>query len=143
MVYLLLIAFGFALALSRIFRRVVFHPFSTLFHAVKDFIIYCKHSGWNNCPVGALDIYCGYFGSGKTLSLVHKVVGLYNQYNNKKVWCNRRKKFVTQKVVVLSNVDLAIPYVRWSRHPSRIPLSMMKTTPLPSRSWPWTNCRCR
>ena len=112
MVYLLLIAFGFALALSRIFRRVVFHPFSTLFHAVKDFITYCKHRGWNNCLVGALDIYCGYFGSGKTLSLVHKVVGLYNQYNDKKVWCNRRKKFVTQKVVVLSNVDLAIPYVK-------------------------------
>ena len=77
MVYLLALALCAALALSRIFRRVVFHPFSTLFHAVKDFITYCKHRGWNNCPVGALDIYCGYFGSGKTLSLVHKVVGLY------------------------------------------------------------------
>ena len=59
-----------------------------------------------------MDIYCGYFGSGKTLSLVHKVVGLYNRYNDKQVWCSRRKKFVTQKVVVLSNVDLAIPYVK-------------------------------
>lgn len=66
--------------------------------------------GWNTCPVGALDIYCGYFGSGKTLSLVHKVVGLYNRYNDKPVWCNRRKKFVTQKIVLLSNVDLAVPY---------------------------------
>ena len=68
--------------------------------------------GWNTCPVGALDIYCGYFGSGKTLSLVHKVVGLYNRYNDKPVWCNRRKKFVTQKIVLLSNVDLAVPYVK-------------------------------
>ena len=46
------------------------------------------------------------------MPLVHKVVGLYNRYNDKPVWCSRRKKFVMQKINVLSNVDLAIPYTK-------------------------------
>lgn len=109
---ILLITFLIVLAVSRIAREIVFHPFRCAVHAVRDLVNYIRHKGWNNCPVGALDIYCGYFGSGKTLSLVHKVVGLYERYNDKPVWCSRRRKFVTQKVVVLSNVDLAIPYVK-------------------------------
>lgn len=113
-VVLALVAACITLAVSRIARQVVFHPLQTAVHAVKDTFHYIQHKGWNTCPVGALDIYCGYFGSGKTLSLVHKVVGLYNRYNDKKVLCSRRKKFVTQKIVVLSNVDLAIPYIKLS-----------------------------
>lgn len=109
---LALIAAGITLAVSRIARQIVFHPLQTMVHAVKDSYYYIRHKGWNTCPVGALDIYCGYFGSGKTLSLVHKVVRLYQRYNNKPVWCSRRKKFVTQKIVILSNVDLSIPYVK-------------------------------
>ena len=65
---------------------------------------------YNLCHTGDLDIYCGYFGSGKTLSLVHKVTGLYEHYDGKPVWCPRRKKFVTQRVLILSNVALSVPY---------------------------------
>lgn len=40
------------------------------------------------------------------------MVQYYKRYHNKKVWCRERKKFVTQKVHVLSNIDLkTIPYV--------------------------------
>lgn len=109
---LFVLAFVLLLTFSRIARQIVFHPFQTGIHAVRDAFQYIKHKGWNVCPVGALDIYCGYFGSGKTLSLVHKVVGLYERYNDRLVWCSRRQRFVTQKIVVLSNVDLAIPYVK-------------------------------
>lgn len=112
MIWLFLAAFALAFLLSRIFREVVLHPFRCLFHAVKDFYFWIKHKGYNNCPVGALDIYCGYFGSGKTLSLVHKVVGLYEKYDGKLVWDSKRNKFVTQKICVLSNVDLAIPHTK-------------------------------
>lgn len=111
-IVLVLVAACITLAVSRIARQITFHPLKTLIHAVKDAYYYIRHKGWNTCPVGALDIYCGYFGSGKTLSLVHKVVHLYQRYNNKPVWCSRRKKFVTQKIVILSNVDLSIPYVK-------------------------------
>ena len=109
---LLLVAVLITLGVSRIARQIVFHPFQTGFNAVKDLYYYQLHRGWHNCPVGALDIYCGYFGSGKTLSLVHKVVGLYNRYNDKVVWCPRRKKFVVQKINILSNVDLCVPYTK-------------------------------
>jgi len=115
------------LAVSRIARQIVFHPFKTAIHAAKDLYFYILHKGWNNCPVGALDIYCGYFGSGKTLSLVHKVVGLYERYNGKPVWDSRRKRFVTQRVVVLSNVDLAIPYIKLESLGQVV--SMTKLTP--------------
>ena len=112
---LLLVAVLITLGVSRIARQIVFHPFQTGFNAVKDLYYYQLHRGWHNCPVGALDIYCGYFGSGKTLSLVHKVVGLYNRYNDKVVWCPRRKKFVVQKINILSNVDLCVPYTKLER----------------------------
>ena len=106
MVYLLAFAFFVALAVSRIFRCIVFHPFKNLFHAVKDLYYYQLHRGWHNCPVGAL-IY-----TAATSALVHKVVGLYNRYNDKVVWCPRRKKFVVQKINILSNVDLCVPYTK-------------------------------
>ena len=95
--YLLIIAFCCALAFSRIVRCIVFRPVKNIYYCIKDLYWYILHKGWNKCPVGALDIYCGYFGSGKTLSLVHKVIGLYNRYDDKIVWCDSRKKFVTLK----------------------------------------------
>lgn len=53
------------------------------------------------------------FGKGKTLSAVHEINDLYKRYNNKTVWCRERKKFVNQRVVILSNVKLKnIPYVK-------------------------------
>lgn len=124
---LLAVAFAIVLLVSRVVRCIVFHPFKCSTHGVRDLINYIKHKGWNKCPVGALDIYCGYFGSGKTLSLVHKVVGLYERYNDVPVWCPRRKKFVTQKLVILSNVDLAIPYIKLESLSQVV--SMTKLTP--------------
>jgi len=54
--------------------------------------------------------YTGLFGKGKTLSVVHRVVSAYEHYDGKLVWCPRRKKFVIQKIKVISNVALSIPY---------------------------------
>ena len=80
---LLLVAVLITLGVSRIARQITFHPFQTGFNAIKDLYYYQLHRGWHNCPVGALDIYCGYFGSGKTLSLVHKARGV------KSLWCRK------------------------------------------------------
>ena len=98
MVYLLIIAFCFALALSRIVRCIVFHPVKNIYYCIKDLYWYILHKGWNKCPVGALDIYCGYFGSGKTLSLVHKVIGLYNRYDDKIVCVTAVKSLSHRKL---------------------------------------------
>ena len=86
-------------------------PISAVKNAVVDVRDTVKFKRQNNYRTGDLNIYCGYFGSGKTLSLVHKVVGIYRHYDGLTVWDSARKKFVTQRVLVLSNVDLCIPYV--------------------------------
>lgn len=111
MLFLLLCAaFAIAFFLLPGLRCALAHPFHVLFYAGKDFVTSVRHKEHNRCSTGDLDIYCGYFGSGKTLSLVHRVTGLYHRYNGLPVWDNARKRFVTQRVLVLSNVQLSIPY---------------------------------
>ncbi len=74
---------------------------------------YIRYKQGNLRKTGNLDIFCGYFGNGKTLSLVKQVVCReYKRYDGLTVWCNRRQKFVTQRILILSNVDLCVPYER-------------------------------
>lgn len=110
MVILILIAGLVALVMFPTLRCAVMHPFSLVICGAKDLFFYVVRKKENVCPTGKLVAYTGLFGKGKTLSAVHDVVSLYEQYNGKKVWCPRRKKFVTQRVKVISNVSLAIPY---------------------------------
>lgn len=91
-------------------RCAVSHPASVVRYGALDLYHYIVHKGGNACATGELVAYVGLFGKGKTLSAVHKVVSMYEQYNGKVVWCGRRKKLVTQRVKVLSNVSLTIPY---------------------------------
>lgn len=93
------------------FRCGVQHPIQCIRYAALDLVEYFRKKYYNLCPTGALDIYCGYFGSGKTLSAVHKVVGLYRRYHGRVVWDRRQRKFVRQRVLILSNVSLTVPYV--------------------------------
>jgi len=86
------------------------HPFLSAFYTAKDVYSYFRYRKWNICSTGTIVAYVGLFGKGKTLSAVHKVVSLYNRYNNKKVYDFARMKWVTQKVHVISNVSLSIPY---------------------------------
>ncbi len=91
-------------------RCAVCHPILVITNSVKDLYWYIRHKQSHLCPTGELVAYVGLFGRGKTLSAVHKVVTMYERYNGLTVWCSRRKKFVTQRVKVLSNVALLIPY---------------------------------
>lgn len=92
------------------FRCVVCHPFKCIVNGLRDFVLYFLHKGYNDCQTGELVAFVGLFGKGKTLSAVHHVCKLYRRYNNKPVWDRERKKFVTQRVKVISNVALSIPY---------------------------------
>ena len=107
---LLLTGTVIVVALFPAVRCAVTHPLLLLWYGALDTFTYLRHKGYNLCHTGDLDIYCGYFGSGKTLSLVHKVTGLYEQYDGKTVWCPRRKRFVTQRILIFSNVALSVPY---------------------------------
>lgn len=110
MLTLLLIGIVFACIMSVCVRVILTHPVSTVFYGVKDTYRYFRFHRWNECSTGIISCYVGLFGKGKTLSAVHKVVKLYKRYNNKKIYDFNRKKWVTQKVHIISNVTLAIPY---------------------------------
>ena len=100
---------------SPVFRCMLFHPFKTVFNVLGDFFEWLVHAGWRRCKkTGLLVAFCGLFGKGKTLSAVHEVTWLYQKYNDKKVYDKFRKRWVIQKIVVYSNVDLSIPYIKFT-----------------------------
>lgn len=112
--FIILICLGFAVIFSVVVRTLVLHPVHTIHYSVADLYNYIKRLQWHEMNYGYIKAYVGLFGKGKTLSAVHDVVGQYKHYNNKKVWCKRRKKFVTQKVHIISNVDLTgVPYEKF------------------------------
>lgn len=110
MTILIIIGFLALYFLSVCFRLTIKNPISFVHYLTKDTYLYFKYHKWNLCHTGHLICYTALFGKGKTLSVVHYIVSMYKQYNNKKVFDFDRKKWVTQKVHVISNVDLAIPY---------------------------------
>ena len=111
MIFLIFIGVLVLLWLSVVVRIICMHPVSTIVYAVKDLYFWIKHKGYNFYEAGLLNCYCAHFGGGKTLSIVHYVTMIFNKYNNKMVWDRGRKKFVRQKIHVISNVDFkSIPY---------------------------------
>lgn len=96
---------------SVVFRVLIFHPFKTIYYGIKDPINYLKKHEKDKYNGGLLNCYFAHFGGGKTLSAVHYISFLYKRYNNKKVWDESKKKLVTQKIHIISNVEfLKIPY---------------------------------
>ena len=91
-------------------RTIILHPFKTIFYSAVDFVNYIRHHRYDAMETGRLICYTALFGGGKTLSCVHYVDSLYRRYNNKRIYDINRKKWVTQKVHVISNVALNIPY---------------------------------
>lgn len=109
---IIIVIFGLVVAyiFCTTFRILVSHPLNTVYYLFKDIPSYFIYKKWNNLKTGTIRCYVGLFGKGKTLSAVHDVTSLYNRYNNKPVFDFGRMKWVTQKVHVISNVHLAIPY---------------------------------
>lgn len=113
MITCILVFIGFVILFvnSVCFRLFVFHPFKTVFYAVKDVMLYLKHHDYDRYDGGLLNCYFAHFGGGKTLSAVHYVTSLYKRYNNKRVWDRGRKQMVLQKVHIISNVQLSnVPF---------------------------------
>lgn len=110
MLLILVFAFFVLLAIFPTFRCAVTNLPKTIYYSVTDAINYFRHFEYNRIGTGELVAYTGLFGKGKTLSAVHRVVSAYHAGDGKKVWCPRRNKLVTQRVKVISNVSLKIPY---------------------------------
>lgn len=96
------------------FRILINNPNKSIKYGYLDVCDYFKYKKYNVCDTGEIVGYIGLFGKGKTLSAVHKVRSLFIRYNNKEIWCNSRKKFVKQKIEIISNVHLTdIPYIKF------------------------------
>ena len=88
-----------------------------MYYGVRDIFNYFRRFGWNNAAYGQISCYIAdsstSFGCGKTLSASDYLVSLYRRFDGKRVWCAERKKFVVQKIKIISNVDfLTIPFER-------------------------------
>lgn len=114
MMWFYLFAFVMACCFSVCFRVSVSHPIKVVRYAVKDIIEYIRYKEWRLCRTGKLVCFVGLFGKGKTLSAVHHVLSQYKRYNGKKIYDFGRKKWVTQYVQVISNVDLSIPHIKFT-----------------------------
>lgn len=108
--FILFVCTAFCLVLFPTFRCAFFHPILLSAYGIKDIWGYVRHKNYNFCSTGELVAYTGLFGRGKTLSAVHRITNAYERYHGKKVWCPRRKKIVTQRVKIISNVQLTVPY---------------------------------
>lgn len=91
-------------------RLTLFHPILTIYYAITDIYFYIKYHKWNNYKTGVFDCYDAnmgsVFGSGKTLSCVYKVRSIFFKYHNKQVFDIHRKKWVTQRVHILTNLTM-------------------------------------
>lgn len=93
------------------FRLAVLNPIKTIRYGVVDFYKYITQKKWRLLDGGTLNCYGAHFGGGKTLSMAHFITELYEKKNNKQVWDRGRKKWVTQKIHIISNFDLLlVPY---------------------------------
>ena len=93
------------------FRIAFLNPVYTILYAFVDGYHYFKHKKYNWFEAGRLDCYSAHFGGGKTLSIVHYVMGIYERYNNKYVWDRSLGCFVRQCIHVISNVEFTrIPF---------------------------------
>ena len=113
-VYILaFIFFVIALVFCLPFRMIVLHPFRSLFYFLKDSVLYFLRKDWRICKTGQLNCYFAHFGGGKTLSATQFIRKQYKRYNNKKIYDRDQKKYVMQRVLVLSNVEfVGLPAVK-------------------------------
>lgn len=115
MIYILLVVFAFCFIVFPVVRCSIYNFPRLCIYGSRDIYKYFKTKSWGLAPYGQIRCYIAHnstsFGCGKTLSAVEYLTRLYNAYNDKMVFDARRQKFVTQKIHILSNVDLlTIPY---------------------------------
>lgn len=115
----------FVLTVSLIIVVCVYMPFIPFFirhfyhiitNAVVDIYKYFKYKKYNECKdYGRIFMVTAYrnkvFGSGKTLDMTMVARRIFNKYDGLPVWSEDKKEFVTQRIHLISNVELLdVPY---------------------------------
>lgn len=110
MIIIVLIAIVILCLFSVFARTLIFNPHYTFYYAPIDIYKYFRYKLYDQMETGKIICYTALFGGGKTLSCVHYVNHLYRRYHNRRIYDFQRKKWVKQKVHIISNVDLNIPF---------------------------------
>lgn len=117
MIWLILLGVVVLFAISVTLRLIIFNFPDVFRYGLSDLVRYFRYKGWNKCPYGTIRMYIAHnsiaFGCGKTLSAVREVVDAFQRYDGVPIWDRENKKFVTQRIVILSNVDFkSVPYMK-------------------------------
>ena len=120
-----------AIIVSPFLRCIVTHPISTVYYIIKDIFIYVKYRRWREYrKYGTLSIFNGLFGKGKTLSSTYFGRKIYKKWNDKKIYDFDDKRWKTQRICLVSNVDIKdIPYIKLNSLTDIITLSEFKDNP--------------
>lgn len=93
-------------------RFITFHLWQIFPGGIVDIYRYFKYRRWNECTAfGRIICYTGLFGQGKTKECVRFLTDQYRRYHGLTVFDDYTGKYVQQKVVIYSNVQLTVPYI--------------------------------
>lgn len=88
----------FALIVSPLIRCIVLNLHNIGIYSLYDIYTYIKYQKWKEFDLYGIDLFIGMFGHGKTLSMTHRAVNIYNRFGD--------------RVRFISNYSLnGIPYV--------------------------------
>lgn len=91
---------------SVFFRVIITHPICSVLYSLRDIFNFFRFRLWRKAECGHLDCYAAHFGGGKTLSMAHYIDWYNHRYNNKRYYDISRKKWLIQRVIVLSNFSV-------------------------------------
>ena len=98
MIIILLIGFIFCIIISPFLRMLLKNMHLVGVYSIIDLVEYIKYKRWSEWDLFGIDMYVGMFGTGKTLSMTHRVREIYNTFGN--------------RLRYISNYDLKdIPYI--------------------------------
>lgn len=90
------------------FRCALFHPVDTPRYGIPDLYHYFRWKLYNKKDMGKIVAINGYFGSGKTLTAVWLARRFATATDGKKYYDCKRGSWITNRVVVLSNVSIQL-----------------------------------
>lgn len=120
MVWLIVLIIVILCILSLNFRLILFNLPLVVYYGVTDLWNWYVLREKDRAPYGILEMFTALFGKGKTLSAVGRLMQIYFRYNGKKVWDKERKKFVTQRIHIISNVDIRVLPFEWLTNLSQV-----------------------
>lgn len=64
------------------FRMFICNLHNVGIYSVKDLYFYIKDRKWEDFNLYGIDLFIGMFGSGKTLTMTHRAIQIYNRYGD-------------------------------------------------------------